>query len=196
MTRRRNFGDAIRRDEIMSAAITLIATEGSPRASLARIAEAAGISKAGVLYYFRSKDEVIEAAYGLVLGELTETVGRAMAAAPTGRAEIDAYVRALLTHIIGHPEHIRILIEIAIIHAGTILDPERPQRWAPLAAAIERGHREGDLLKVDARTAAIALGGAIDAILNEALNDPNYDLDAATDQLLDLFHQGVDATPR
>jgi len=191
---RRNFGDAVRRDEIVSAAISLIATTGASRATLARIAEAAGLSNAAVLYYFRSKAEVIDAAYSLVIDAVGARVGEAMEAAPSGKAAVEAYVRSLIGYMVANPEHLRLIIELAIADSErTAPAPGVPPRWAPLAAAIERGRRENELREVDARTTAIALGGAIDAIFAEAMSDPAYDLDAATDHVLELFRRATDA---
>jgi hypothetical protein len=42
---------------------------------------------------------------------------------------------------------------------------------------------------VDARTLAIVLGGAIDAVVAESLADRAYDLSAATGAILDMLHR-------
>lgn len=195
MIRRRNFGDAIRRDEIISAAISLVAEGGLAGTTLARIAETAGISNAAVLYYFRSKAEVIEAAYATVIEAVGKDVRDAMEAAPSGRAAIDAYVRSLIGHMVDHPKHLRLVIELAIAHASrTVALPGAPPRWAPLATAIERGIEEGDLVALDSRTAAIALGGAIDAIFSESMSDSDYNLEQGTDELLRIFHRASDSS--
>ncbi|QEW00168.1 TetR/AcrR family transcriptional regulator [Microbacterium caowuchunii] len=193
MTRRRSFGDTVRRDEITSAAISLIAASGASRATLARIAEAAGLSNAAVLYYFRSKGDVIDAAYSRVIDAVGMRVGEAMSAAPSGRSAVAAYVHSLISYMSENPEQLRLVIEVAIADPKRAVEvPGKPPRWAPLAAAIERGQRENELIEVDARTTAIALGGAIDAIFTEAMNDPTYDLRTATGILLELFHRSTD----
>src|SRR5258707_12388132 len=57
-----------RRDQLVDSAIRLIAEQGHARASLSRIAEQAGGSKAALLYYFKTKDDLLDAVLARVLG--------------------------------------------------------------------------------------------------------------------------------
>lgn len=57
---------AMRRDELIDAAITVIAKEGFQRTTLAQIAEQAGMSTALVSHYFESKDDLLEATMRLL----------------------------------------------------------------------------------------------------------------------------------
>src|SRR3954468_23640466 len=50
-----------RRDQLVASAIQLIAEQGHARASLSRIAKRAGVSKAAVLYHFKTKDDLLDA---------------------------------------------------------------------------------------------------------------------------------------
>ncbi|GAA1582223.1 TetR/AcrR family transcriptional regulator [Actinoplanes couchii] len=70
-----------RRAQLISVTIELIARHHYTGTSLARIAEAAGISKAAVLYHFPSKDAVVQAAYDSVIDAVTAHVGAAVEAA-------------------------------------------------------------------------------------------------------------------
>ncbi|MFI6820026.1 TetR/AcrR family transcriptional regulator [Micromonospora sp. NPDC050187] len=67
----------------------LIAAHGYTGCSLQRIAEAAGITKAAVIYHIATKQAVIRAAYDTVVSGLTEHVGALIAEAetPAGRVE-------------------------------------------------------------------------------------------------------------
>ena len=64
----------MRRDELMEAAIAIIAKEGLQRVTLAQIAVEAGMSTALVSHYFDSKEELLEATMrrlsGLYRGEI------------------------------------------------------------------------------------------------------------------------------
>ncbi|MDR2996989.1 MAG: TetR/AcrR family transcriptional regulator [Microbacterium sp.] len=193
MTRRRHYGEAVRREEIVTAAIGSVARGGMAQATLARIAEAAGLTNAAVLYYFSGKADVIDAAYLRVVADMGEQVGAAMAEAPTGRSSVDAYVRSLTGFLSGHPDHLRFLVRYLAARSGEPLETDgATPRWTPLAQAIARGCDEGELSCADPRTAAIAIGGAIDAIFAEAMDDPGYDVDAATDTLLEMIHRALD----
>ena len=70
-----------------------------------------------------------------------------------------------------------------------------PPRWAPLADAMTRAQKDGDLRAFDTRTYAIALGGALDGVFAEALSDPGYNLNRAVDDLLDLFDRATTIRP-
>ena len=52
----RTFTERARRQQLIGVTIEQVAQRGFAGASLARIAEAAGITKAAVLYHFGSKD--------------------------------------------------------------------------------------------------------------------------------------------
>jgi AcrR family transcriptional regulator len=51
-----------RRDQILSATIRLVARNGGRGASLAQIAREAGVTQQGLLHYFATKDELLNAA--------------------------------------------------------------------------------------------------------------------------------------
>jgi TetR/AcrR family transcriptional regulator len=176
------FTEAARREQITALAIELIAEHGYAGTSLAKIAEAAGLSNAAVLYHFGSKNVVLESAYGKVITDLAESVSTAMAGAPSARDSIDAYVRSLVGFMVSNPTYLRLLVEV--LTTGDLGRPGQPPeagsstppRWAPL-------------------TYAIALGGALDGVFAEALSDPGYDLNRAVDDLLDLFHRATTIRP-
>lgn len=196
----RTFTETARREQITTLAIDLIATHGYAGASLARIAAAANISNAAVLYHFGSKNAVLQSAYDAVIEGVTESVFAAISSAPSARAAIDGYVRALVEYLTTHPTHMRLLVEALMTdELGEAGDPppsqgaaNPPPRWKPLADLMVRAQNDGELRSFDTRTAAIALGGALDAILAESLNDRDYPLDAAVDDLLELFGRATE----
>jgi len=191
------FTEAARREQITNLAIDLIAEHGYAGTSLAKIAEAAGLSNAAVLYHFGSKNAVLESAYAKVITDLGESVWTAMSGAPSAKDSIDAYVRSLVGFMLSHPTHLRLMIEV--LTTGEFgqpgqppeAAPSTPPRWAPLADAMARAQTDGDLRSFDTRTYAIALGGALDGIFAESIADPGYDLSRAVDDLLDLFHRAT-----
>lgn len=194
----RTFTEAARRDQITALAIDLIAQHGYAGTSLAKIAAAAGVSNAAVLYHFGSKNAVLEAAYAKVIGELGETVWTAMTQAGSAKASIDAYVRSLVDFLVSNPTYLRLMVEVLTTSdLGRSGEPPAaeagtPPRWAQLAEAMSLAQQAGDLRPFNPRTYAIALGAAIDGIFAEALADPGYDLDHAVDELLELFHRATE----
>ncbi|MFB9659538.1 TetR/AcrR family transcriptional regulator [Glycomyces mayteni] len=177
-----------RRSQLMEVTVELVADRGYAGASLAAIAERAGITKAAVLYHFPSKAAVVRAAHEHVLGALVEEVGAAVAEAGPDQAPA-AYVRSMIGHLREHPRHTRMIIE-AMVHGDADHDPA--DRWRPLADLLRAAENAiGPRTDADLRTLAIITGGAVDAVVAERLADPDYDTAAAADHIVALVY-----TPR
>ncbi|WP_449279201.1 TetR/AcrR family transcriptional regulator [Leucobacter sp. GX0328] len=178
-----SFTEQARRAQLIGITRNLIAERGHRGTSLQSIADAAGITKAAVLYYFPTKAAVIEAAYGEVVAALARDVGAAVEAAALGH-EPAAYIRAMVHHLHEHPQHTRIFAE-AVLH------DERPhsrkERWQPLAALIETAAGQDAVDARDARATAIIIGGAIDGIIAEQLDDPDFDSGHAAEVLIAML---------
>lgn len=177
------FIERARRAQLIDVTIELVADEGYSGASLARIAQRADLSKAAVLYHFASKDALVRAAHEHTLTALTGEVARAVEAAqaPDGPA---AYIRTMIGHLQEHPRHTRMLIE-AMSHG--IGEHGAAERWQALAQIMAAAWPEQ---QTDPRTAAVIVGGAIDGIVNEGLQDPGYDTVAAAEQLIAMVEPG------
>lgn len=177
------FIERARRAQLVEVTVELVADEGYRGASLARIAERAGLSKAAVLYHFASKDALVQAAHDHTLTELTGEVVRAVEVAepPDGPA---AYIRAMVGHLREHPRHTRMLVGAMSHGFGEHGTAERWQALAQILEAAWPGRIE------DPRTAAVIIGGAIDGIVNEGLHDPGYDTAAAAEQLVGMIAAG------
>ena len=180
------FTEQARREQLLSVTVDQVASHGVAGASLARIAEAAGITKAAVLYHFTSKDALIAAAHAHVLESLVGVVGAAVDAADTADRPI-AYVRSMIAHLRDNPGHTGVRVAVAM--NGTD-DHTRPERWRPLAhlleaAASAAGARR--LTGAEARALAVIVGGAIDGIVAERVDDEEFDVEQASDLLVALL---------
>jgi TetR/AcrR family transcriptional regulator len=172
-----------RRNQLIQVTINLVAAHGYAATSLARIAQAAGITKGAVLYHFASKDAVVAAAHAHVLGTLVADVGAAVDAAPVDQAPT-AYVRQMVRHLTERPDHIRVIIEVMINGAR----PDSEARWRPLAALLQDAREARGLGPgTDPRTLAIIVGGAIDGIISERLRDTDYDAETAAETLITML---------
>ncbi|MEH1099552.1 TetR/AcrR family transcriptional regulator [Micromonospora sp. CPCC 205561] len=185
------FTEQARRAQLIRVTIQLIAAHGYAGCSLQRIAESAGITKAAVIYHFASKRAVIRAAYDTVIARLAEHVGALIAQAETPAGQVDAYVRGLIGYMAAHPDHVRVIVEaLDDDHDTGIADrPGSPERWRALADLVEAAKTAGAYrAKLDSRTTAIMIGGAIDAVVAESLTDRSYDLRAAADAVIGMLH--------
>ena len=64
-----------RKAELLHAAETLFSKKGFQGASIAEIAKAAGVNKALVYYYFKSKDDIVVALFRSIVAELEAHAG-------------------------------------------------------------------------------------------------------------------------
>lgn len=186
-----------RRAQLVGVTIDLVARHGYAGASLARIAEAAGISKAAVLYHFPSKDAVVRAAYGSVLESLTGYVGAAIDS-QTGAAAVEAYIRSLVAYMREHPAHTRMIVEALTEETGITGTPNAASRRESVAGLIDAAKAAGDYEPdVEAQATAVIINGAIDAIVSESLTDPDFDTSHAAEQLVAMLGRAPDvAVPR
>jgi AcrR family transcriptional regulator len=187
------FTQQARRQQLIDATVATVAELGYARCSLQHIADAAGITKAAVIYHFPSRSALVRAAYEQVIAELVEHVGARVEAAGSPAAAVDAYVAAMIEHLAGRPAHIRMITEALDGDGTDIADrADRPARWRPLAdlvdAAIAAGEFRADL---DARSAAIVLGGGIDHLLVEFLGDAGFDPVVGGETLREVFLRGA-----
>lgn len=191
MAKSPTFIEQARRAQLIDATIDLVARHGYAGTSLARIAEAARISKATVLYHFPSKDAVIRAAYDSVIEGLTTEVGAAVGPG-TGADALEAYVRSLVGHLHERPERARVLAEAIRADEEVTDTPGARARWQTVAALVGAAKESGDYRgDVDPRVTAIAINGAIDAIVAERMADPTFDTPAAAEYLIGMLRRAL-----
>lgn len=88
------FTEQARREQIVAAAMEVIATSGYGQASIAKIAHHIGVAKSVVLYHFKTKSDIIEATVTTVFTQAAIAIAPAVAAATTAAGKLAAYIRA------------------------------------------------------------------------------------------------------
>ncbi|KIZ16787.1 TetR/AcrR family transcriptional regulator [Streptomyces natalensis] len=182
------FTEQARRRQLIECTIDLISTRGYPATSLSAIAERAGVSKAAVLYHFTSKDNLTRAALDQVMTQFRGYVTERLARAEGPREAVIAYVRAMIGYQQANRRHVRVITEMLLDDAGgtklkTPGSHDTGGRWQALADLLTQGQEAGVLREFDARTVALAIGGAIDGVIAHWLVHPELDLDAAAAEL-------------
>ncbi|ARF58976.1 TetR/AcrR family transcriptional regulator [Streptomyces gilvosporeus] len=182
------FTEQARRRQLIECTIDLISTRGYPATSLSAIAERAGVSKAAVLYHFTSKDNLTRAALDQVMTQFRGYVTERLARAEGPREAVVAYVRAMIGYQQANRRHVRVITEMLLDDAGgtqlkTPGSHDTGGRWQALADLLTEGQKAGVLREFDARTVALAIGGAIDGVIAHWLVHPELDLDAAAAEL-------------
>ncbi len=80
------------REEVLAAAMEMIAERGLEKLTMAALGRAVGMSSGHLLYYFRTKDELLLQTLEWSEGRLGAERGRLLTRAGTARDRLDAYV--------------------------------------------------------------------------------------------------------
>ncbi|WP_327743364.1 TetR/AcrR family transcriptional regulator [Streptomyces europaeiscabiei] len=164
-----------RREQILRAALDVFSEHGERGASLKEIADRAGMSQAGVLHYFDSREELLLAV--LAQRDALDTEASADAMSPG-----DAVARTA-----AHNTQQRGLVDLFVTLSAAASDPEHPahafftRRYADLTEHIEVGLRtaqERGEIRTDVRSDQMArmLLALSDGLQLQWLLDPSVDM--------------------
>lgn len=147
------------RTRILQTSLDLFGTRGVDAVSLDEIARAVGVRKQTVLYWFASKDELVDEVLAVAASELVVVIDAALRAAPEDPLDrVDAVVRAVFRPAVRRPallglirevnrlesgqaarlrEHIQALVDRAVEYLAVEMDAGRLRRADPrLVAAL------------------------------------------------------------
>ncbi len=172
------------RQRILDASVDLFGVRGVEAVSLDEIARAVGVRKQTVLYWFPSKDELVDAVLESVAAELVVEIDAAVRAAPDDPLDrIDAVVRAVFRPAVRRPAVLGLVREVGRLspaHADRLrglVQPLVDRAVASLAAEMGAGRlRAGDPRLIAALAYATVTGIATEP---EALRTVGWRADAA-----------------
>ncbi len=147
------------RDRILETALDLFGTRGVDAVSLDEIARVVGVRKQTVLYWFESKDVLVDEVLAVAATELVVVIDAALRAAPDDPLDrVDAVVRAVFRPAVRRPallglirevsrlesdqaarlrERLQSLVDRAVAYLGNEMDAGRLRRGDPgLIAAL------------------------------------------------------------
>ncbi|MCY4104788.1 MAG: TetR/AcrR family transcriptional regulator [bacterium] len=167
------------RDRILEAALASFGGRGYDASSLDSIARDSGIRKQTVLYYFGSKDALMEAVIDRTVADLTAALLAAAEGGPPtadGEAEspdvwagVEAIVRAVFRFAVRRPEMLGLLREV------TRLGPPQMDRvrdgFEPLVdrarAFLEAGMESGRIRRCDPRLLLVSTYSTVMGVATE-----------------------------
>ncbi|MFF4739936.1 TetR/AcrR family transcriptional regulator [Streptomyces sp. NPDC001262] len=188
----RSFIEQARRAQIIDAAVETLAEHGFAKASLARIAQRAGISKGVISYHFAGKEELLERLVEQVYERLGAFLAPRLTAQPDVAERLRTYVESLAEYMRDHRVQLEALGEVF----NNVRDAEGALRYGvassePLYRFLEETFREGQesgaFRPFDARVMAVTLQSGIDAMFAYWGAHPDHDLEAHAGELADLF---------
>ncbi|ORB49157.1 TetR family transcriptional regulator [Mycobacteroides saopaulense] len=199
--RERTFTEVARREQIITCAIEVIAEVGYPQTSVRKVAERAGIAMSVVLYHFGTKDGLIEAVIASMYRSGIEAVAPALEQARTQTDKLAVYIRSSIKYFDTH--RIRLA---ALAQLGTSYKPraEKPLRELGLTpelaeqltridptAILRAGRKTGEFSSFPIDSTAIALRGAVNAVVEKILQDPDFDANRYAEDVVKIFQRVV-----
>lgn len=168
-----------RRDDIVAAAIRVIARDGLRACTVTALERETGFARGHFTYHFQSKEEIIGLAFATVASDWATT----QMSAPIGgsaRAALEHRVRSAVTWVVEHPEYFRCLmnfrVEMMRNPAAFPVAPRiRRQMWEFTAQLIRDAIVQGDFRPgVDADVEGRLLFATIDGLVMHAAMDPAF----------------------
>jgi AcrR family transcriptional regulator len=193
---RGTFTEQARGSQMVAAAIEVIADHGYAAASMGRIAERIGVSRALLNYHFRNRRALIDAVVTEVYAAGYRAVRPGMDAEATASGQLRAFIRGSVGFYQQSPQHIAALSEII---AGTQKGDFRPvtehitTELEALALLFRDGQRAGEFRDFDPYVMARSVRGALDATLGARAADPGLDLNHCGDELIVIFENATRA---
>ena len=187
-----SFIEQARRRQLIDCAIECLAEAGYAGASLANVAQRAGVSKGVVLYHFRSKDALVETTVEEIFRALREFIMPRIEAEPDARGRLRAFITAQLSFLEQHRAQLLAVSYILMNHRNhrgefeLRAKAERAARTA-ISSILEQGQSSGEFRAFALRPMAATILNAINGALSEWVADPSLSLSEYAAELVTTF---------
>ena len=177
-----------RREQIITAAVAVIADVGYARASFARIAERAGLSSTRFIsYHFAGKGELMAAVVRDVVASIAEEVGSRIAGESTASGMLRSYIEAVVGFIDANRAEMIALTEIML--GGGFDDGIAADRsaTADLESILTFGQSSGEFRDFDPWVMATTVQRSVDGLPFALQADPAIDCASYAGELVTIF---------
>ncbi|MGW1912503.1 TetR/AcrR family transcriptional regulator [Streptomyces sp. NPDC002076] len=189
------------REEVLAAAMDMIAERGLEKLTMAALGREVGMSSGHLLYYFRSKDELLLQTLEWSEGRLGAERGRLLARPGTARERLSAYVDLYVPD--GHRDpHWTLWLEVW--NRSQNADDEARARqvaiegaWhRDLVALIAEGISRGEFRRVDADRFAARLRALLDGFsIHVAIGLRGTDREQVLAHVREFIEEGLAVAP-
>jgi len=155
---------------VLDVALTSFGGRGYEATSLDALAAELGLTKQTILYYFPSKEALLDAVIASAAADLASNLEQAVRAAGPGWDRIEAIVRAVFRLALRRPELLGLLRELTRLgppYAGRLAAELEPL-VEPAVAWLESEMDAGQLRRLDARLLLVCVYSTIVGAATEA----------------------------
>jgi TetR/AcrR family fatty acid metabolism transcriptional regulator len=197
----RSFIEEARRRQIIAAAVDVLADEGYGRATLARIARQAGISKGVISYHFDGKDELMRQVVIQLFVAGAEFMGPRLAEQESAADTLGTFIATNLEFLKVERRFLGAMIEVVLNLRNADGTPAfgpsdgEDEMVAPVLDILRAGQRSGEFGEFDPLVMARLIRDSIDGAAGHAARDPGFDVDAHADQMVRMYLSAVQPTP-
>jgi AcrR family transcriptional regulator len=194
-----------RREQMLRAALEVISERGYPETRIADVAERIGISPALVIYYFKTKDQLLTEAIRYSEDSWYASGQRRMADLPTAAARLEEFVAmSCLPDLDPEPGSWWLIwldfwAQAARNAEVAAVRQKSDERWRELISSlVAEGQQAGEFREVDPDAFALFLSALLDGLaIQLALDDPVIDPVGAFELSMRFVAQrlGFDWTP-
>jgi AcrR family transcriptional regulator len=183
-----------RREQIVAAAIEVIASAGFAQASFARIADHAGLSSTRLIsYHFAGKADLMATVATTVLESIGSHVGRLVAAEATAQGQLRAYLRGVVGFVAENRAQMAALQAVFLAGAMDYDAITEQEVVSPLEQILLRGQDNGEFRAFDPMVMATTVQRSVDGLPFLLEAHPDLDLAAYAEELVTLFDLGTRA---
>src|SRR5882757_138730 len=196
-----SFTRTARKAQIVSCAIEVIAEVGFAQASIRKIADRVGIAMSAVLYHFGNKDNLVDAIVEEMYRSMIAVVVKALDAEATAGDRLNGYIRSTIEYFGTHRVALKALASLGTSYQPSDgrrfdelgLSPEIAEQLAVLdpTAILQAGQRDGEFGDFPVESMGIALRGAINAVVEKILREPDFDARGYGEDLVEIFGRAV-----
>jgi AcrR family transcriptional regulator len=188
---------AERRAQIIQAALACFTRKGYNNTSMDDIVEESGMSKGSLYWYFKSKDDLFEAALMSFFTTFGEEAFTALEQSPTASAKLRA-LGDQMTYFVKAAEGLfNLFLEF---WASSAHRAEAGQLWGGLlkefegiiVGIIEEGVRQGEFKPVDADQLVWAMMAAYDGLAAYVMLIPNLDIARISQAFIETLLKGLE----
>jgi len=192
---------AVRREQIAAAALSIVASQGIPAMTVARVARLVGIAPSALYRHYAGKSEILDAVLDLLRARM---VGNLAAAgnAPNGLDALHSVLMRQMALVLEFSAIPRILFSEEVYAQEPALKAKLHATLdslvAGLAGLVRRGQEEGCIRPdITPQSAALMLFGAFQpCAMLWFLSGGNFDLAGALAENWDLYRKAVAASPK